>query len=151
VPEGKVEEGVLSKHDFEIDMTAGTVTCPGGQTVPISVSDSGFRSANFARAVCRDCPLKPRCCPAKPRRQIRIMEHEHHLQAGRRALSDPILSEHLRRTRPRIERLLGLLAHRYGARKCRYIGSAKARLHAAWAAALVNLNPIGHRLALQTR
>jgi hypothetical protein len=30
--------------------------------------------------------------------------------------------EHLRRTRPRIERLLGLLAVRYGARKSRYIG-----------------------------
>lgn len=146
VPEGKVEEGVLGKHDFEIDMTAGTVTCPGGQTVPISISKTGFRSANFTRAMCRDCPLKPRCCPSKPRRQIRIMEHEHQLQSGRQALRDPALSEHLRRTRPRIERLLGLLAHRYGARKSRYIGSAKARLQAAWAAALVNLNPIGHRL-----
>jgi len=71
------------------------------------------------------------------------------LLAGRRALADPDIAEHLRRTRPRIERLLGLLAHRYGARKSRYIGSAKARLQAAWAAALVNLNPIGHRLALQ--
>ena len=30
--------------------------------------------------------------------------------------------------RPRVERLLGLLAHRYGARKSRYIGSDKARL-----------------------
>jgi hypothetical protein len=38
--------------------------------------------------------------------------------------------------------------YRYGARKSRYIGSAKARLQAAWAAALVNLNPIGHQLAL---
>lgn len=146
VPEGKVEEGVLAKHDFEIDMTAGTVTCPGGQTVPISISKTGFRQANFVRAVCRDCPLKPRCCPNKTRRQIRIMQHEHQLQSGRQALRDPLASEHLRRTRPRIERLLGLLAHRYGARKSRYIGSAKARLQAAWAAALVNLNPIGHRL-----
>ena len=40
----------------------------------------------------------------------------------------------------------GLLAVRYGARKSRYIGSAEARLQAAWAAALVNLNPIGQRL-----
>jgi Transposase DDE domain len=68
--------------------------------------------------------------------------------AARQALADPATAEHLRRDRPRIERLLGLLAHRYGARKSRYIGSAKARLQAAWAAALVNLNPIGHRLAL---
>ena len=28
-----------------------------------------------------------------------------------------------------------------------YIGSGKARLQAAWTAALVNLNPIGQRLA----
>jgi hypothetical protein len=34
----------------------------------------------------------------------------------------------------------------YGARKSRYIGAAKARLQAAWAAALVNLNPIAHTL-----
>ena len=150
VPEGKVEEGVLGKHDFEIDMDSGTVTCPGGQTVAISVSKRGFRGANFTTAMCRDCPLKPRCCPGKPRRQIRIIDHEELLQAGRQALQDPMAGEHLRRTRPRIERLLGLLAHRYGARKSRYIGSAKSRLQAAWAAALVNLNPIGHRLMGQS-
>jgi hypothetical protein len=150
VPEGKVQEGVLGKHDFEIDMGSGTVTCPGGQTVQIGTSKTGFRTAYFQRAICRDCPLKPRCCPDRPRRQIRIMEHEQQLQAGRQALRDPVHSDHLRRTRPRIERLLGLLAHRYGARKSRYIGSAKARLQAAWAAALVNLNPIGHQLNTQT-
>lgn len=150
VPEGQVEEGVLGKHLFEISMDAGTVTCPGGHTVAISVSQSGFRGANFTTTMCRDCPLKQRCCPNRPRRQIRIMQHEHLLQAGRQAVRDPTASEHLRRTRPRIERLLGLLAHRYGARKSRYIGSAKARLQAAWAAALVNLNPIAHRLASQT-
>ena len=150
VPEGTVEEGVLGKRDFEIDLDAGTVTCPGEQTVVISVSRNGYRGANFTRAMCRDCPLKHRCCPSKPRRQIRLTEHERLLQAGRRALRNPTASEHLRRSRPRIERLLGLLVHRYGARKSRYIGSAKARLQAAWAAALVNLNPIGHRLNTHT-
>jgi Transposase DDE domain/Transposase domain (DUF772) len=149
VPAGKVAEDVLGKQDFHIDVSAGTVTCPDGHTVPIWTSPSGYRGASFTPAMCRDCPLKERCCPGRPRRQIRIMEHEHLLQAGRETLRDPVRSEHLRRTRPRIERLLGLLAHRYGARKSRYIGSAKTRLQAAWAAALVNLNPIGHRLALQ--
>ena len=62
----------------------------------------------------------------------------------------PATAEHLRRTRPRIERLLGLLAVRYGARKSRYIGRAKARLQAAWAAALVNLNPIARHLTART-
>jgi hypothetical protein len=150
VPEGKVEDDRLGKREFHIDMAAGTVTCPGGHTVPISISETGFRGANFTTAMCRGCPLKEQCCPGKSRRQIRLIEHEELLQAGRQALRDPTISEHLRRTRPRIERLLGLLAHRYGARKSRYLGSAKARLQAAWAAALVNLNPIARHLAAQT-
>ena len=149
VPEGKIDDTVLGKQDFGIDLDANTVTCPNRQTVPIWTTAKGYSGASFTAAMCRDCPLKERCCPGRPRRQIRIMEHEHLLQAGRAALKDPERSEHLRRTRPRIERLLGLLANRYGARKSRYIGSAKARLQAAWAAALVNLNPIGQRLAGQ--
>jgi Transposase DDE domain len=138
VPEGTIVA--------DIDLDADTITCPAGHTAQISTSKTGFRGANFPTAVCRDCPLKPRCCPGKARRFIRLQDHEQLLQAGRRALVDPATAEHLRRGRPRIERLLGLLAHRHGARKSRYIGSAKSRLQAAWAAALVNLNPIGHRL-----
>jgi hypothetical protein len=150
VPAGKIEENVLGKQDFEIDLSEGTVTCPGGHTVPIWTTSKGYSGASFTPAMCGTCPVKERCCPGRRRRQIRIMEHEHLLQTGRHALQDPDRSEHLRRTRPRIERLLGLLAHRYRARRSRYIGSAKARLQAAWAAALVNLNPIRHRLAAQT-
>jgi transposase len=149
VPEGKLVEGRLGKRDFEIDLDAGTATCPAGHTVALSTSKTGFRGANFTRDMCRGCPLKPRCCPGRARRQVNLTEHEDLLIAARQALADPDTAEHLRRTRPRIERLLGLLAGRYGARKSRYIGRAKARLQAAWAAALVNLNPISHHLAAQ--
>jgi len=147
VPTGKpTGEGRLAKRDFHIDFDAATVTCPAGHTVDISISASGFRGANFPASVCRGCPLKDACCPNRPRRQLNLGQHDELLQAGRRALDDPARANHLRRTRPRIERLLGLLAHRYGTRKSRYIGAAKARLQAAWAAALVNLNPIAHAL-----
>jgi hypothetical protein len=149
VPEGTIAEDRIGKREFDIDLDAGKVTCPSGHVVPISVSKTGFRGANFTTAMCRGCPLKPRCCPGKSRRQIRLADHEQLLQTGRRSLAEPATAEHLRRCRPRIERLLGLLAHRYGARKSRYIGSAKARLQVAWAAALVNLNPISHRLTNQ--
>jgi transposase len=150
VPEGKVVDGRLGKRDFQIDLDAGTVTCPAGHTVPISTSKTGFRGANFTSEMCRDCPLKATCCPARARRQLNLTDHEDLLIAARQALADPQTAEHLRRTRPRIERLLGLLAARYGARKSRYLGRAKARLQAAWAAALVNLNPIGRHLIAQT-
>jgi hypothetical protein len=151
VPAGTVIEGRLGKHDFQIDLDAGMVTCPAGHTVTISTSKTGYRGANFTRDSCSGCPLKPACCPGRTRRQINLREHEDLLLAARQALADPQAAEHLRRTRPRIERLLGLLAGRYGARKSRYIGRAKARLQAAWAAALVNLNPIGRCLAAQPR
>jgi hypothetical protein len=147
VPTGKpTGEGRLGKHDFHLDLVAGTVACPAGQTAQISTSQTGSRRASFSAAACRACPIKNSCCLDRSRRQISLGEHEELLLAARQALTDPATSEHLRRTRPRIERLLGLLAHRYGARKSRYIGTAKARLQAAWAAALVNLNPIAHAL-----
>jgi hypothetical protein len=151
VPEGTIlEEDRLRKRDFKIDLDAGIVTCPAGHTVVIATSKTGVRRANFTGASCQSCPLKAACCPNQPRRQIRLVEHEDLLIAARDALADPSTAAHLRRTRPRIERLLGLLACRYGARKCRYIGSKKARLQASWAAALVNLNPIGRQLVAQT-
>lgn len=150
VPENPVAEGRLGKQDFALDFDAGAVTCPAGHTVQISTSKKGYRAAYFPAGVCGACPLKDRCCPTQPRREIEVREHEELLAAARRALLDPATAEHLRRTRPRIERLLGLLAHRYRARKSRYIGSAKARLQAAWAAALVNLNPIARQIAAQT-
>jgi hypothetical protein len=148
VPEPPIREGRLGKRDFEIDLERGTVTCPAGHIAAIGTQPSGRRRALFSKALCRGCPLRSRCIgPRSLQKNLAILPEEELQARARRALQDPATAEHLRRNRPRIERLLGLLAHRYGARKSRYIGSAKARLQAAWAAALVNLNPIGHRLA----
>jgi hypothetical protein len=150
LPEAPVKAGRLAKRDFHIDLDAGTVTCPAGQSASLRTEPSGQRRASFAKAICDRCPLRNRCvAPGRGRRSILIAPDEELLIAARRALDDPNNAEHLRRTRPRIERLLGLLAHRYGARKSRYIGRAKARLQAAWAAALVNLNPIARHLTTQ--
>lgn len=151
VPVARVAQGRLGKRDFVIDTDAGEVTCPAGQVAPIGTAPSGERRAIFARAVCGACPLRDRCLgPKTPHKKLVLAPDQELLIAARQALDDPATAEHLRRTRPRIERLLGLLAHRYGARKSRYLGRAKARLQAAWAAALVNLNPIARHLAAQT-
>jgi hypothetical protein len=147
VPEAPVPDGRLGKRDFRIDLAAGTVTCPAGHVATIGTAPAGERRALFPRPVCSACPLRGRCLGPKTKQKIlRLAPDEDLLIAARRALQDPATAEHLRRTRPRIERLLGLLAHRYKARKSRYIGTAKSRLQAAWTAALVNLNPIGRHL-----
>lgn len=148
VPQAPIREGRLDKRDFTIDLLSGTVTCPAGHTAPIATQPSGQRRALFSRATCGGCPLKARCLgPRTVQKKLHLAPHEELLIAARQALEDPVNAEHLRRTRPRIERLLGLLAHRYGARKSRYIGTRKAHLQAAWAAALVNLNPLASHLS----
>ena len=150
VPEAPVREGRFGKRDFEIDLEAGTVTCPAGQVAKVHAQPAGARAAVFPGSVCRECPLRTRCLGPRSRfRSIRLAPEEELLIAARQALDDPDRAEHLRRTRPRIERLLALLVHHYGARKTRYIGAAKARLQALWAAALVNLNPIARHLGAE--
>ena len=148
---GMTKPGRFGKRDFHIDLDAATVTCPAGETTPIRTEPRGARRARFAKAACDRCALRDRCVqPAGGFKAVLLAPEEELLIAARQALDDPPTAEHLRRTRPRVERLLGLLAHRYKARRSRYIGTRKARLQAAWTAALVNLNPISRHLAAQT-
>ena len=110
-----------------------------------SPSASGERVARFARSDCEPCPLRARCAPGG-QRDIRISRREDLRQAALRVLSDPAERDHLTRTRPLIERLLGLIVYRYHGRKSRYLGTRKSTLQAAWTAVLVNLHPIAAAL-----
>jgi len=136
----------IPKGEFEIDLEAGTVTCPQGEETRMQRPDpKGERLARFSRKACEPCPLRQRCAPGG-QRAIRITRQEELRQRGAEALREPGLADYLRKTRMRIERLLGLLVHRYGARKSRYLGTKKAAFQAAWTAVLVNLHPIGAAL-----
>jgi len=148
VPEPPPPAGRIAKREFRIDLEAGTVSCPAGQLTPIPerAQASGQRLVRFKTALCRPCPLRASCAP-EGFRTLRLARREDLLQAGREMLKDPPTAERLRRTRPLIERLLGLLVHRYHARKSRYRGKRKACLQAAWTAVLVNLHPIEAALA----
>jgi hypothetical protein len=138
---------------LHIDVDSDTVTCPEGKTAPIYRPRANRkireRVARFAREDCEPCPLRARCAPGG-RRDIRISRREDLRQAALQALSDPAQREHLYRTRPRIERLLGLIIHRYQGRKSRYFGARKSTLQALWTAVLVNLHPIGAAPRAQT-
>ena len=151
---GAANENTIHKDHFAIDLAHHTVTCPQGKTAPIykprpsGPAADGTRVARFTPDDCQPCPLQERCAP-NGRRQIRVHRREDLRQAALRELADPIQLAHLKRTRPRIERLLGLIVHRYHARKSRYRGARKATLQAVWTAVLVNLHPIGAALRTQ--
>jgi hypothetical protein len=129
---GADNETTVHKDRFAIDLQAETVTCPQGHTAPIykprpsGPAADGTRVARFAANDCEPCPLRTRCAP-NGRRQIRVHRREDLRQAALRELADPLHHGHLKRTRPRIERLLGLIVHRYHARKSRYYGARKPR------------------------
>jgi transposase len=147
-------DDTIHKDHFAIDLHANAVTCPTGHIASISKfrrsrpAASGERVARFARTDCEPCPLRARCSPGG-RREIRISRREDLRQAALAQLADPAQREHLKRTRPRIERLLGLIAYRYHARTSRYNGADKSELQAVWTATLVNLHPIGAALRAQ--
>ena len=151
VPAGAPANDRFPKADFRIDLEGGRVICPAGHSAPIGPAQaSGQRVAGFARAQCAGCELAAGCLPPSGEpRQIRLGAREDLAIAARAALADPAGGEQLRRGRPRIERLLSLLAHRYRARKSRYFGRRKSLLQAAWSAALVNINPIGAAIRAQ--
>jgi transposase len=152
---GVANEHKLYRDEFTIDLTQGHVTCPKGQIANIhkprayGPRTDGVRIARFTPRQCEPCPLRERCAPSGTR-TIRINRREDLRKAAQRELADPAQFAHLKQTRPRIERLLGLIVYRYHARTSRYNGARTTELQAAWTATLVNLHPIGTALRTQT-
>ena len=120
--------GRFSKDDFDVDLDAGTVTCPSGQSVPIVRSDDGSGTARFGGR-CQSCPLRESCTTAAKGRSISVHRHEALLAKARAEQQDPAWADDYRATRPKVERKL---AHklRRGGRRARRRGLA--RVDADW-------------------
>ena len=115
-------EGGFTVDDFTVDEPAATVTCPAGNTRPIS----GTRVATFG-ALCRACPLRAQCTKSKTGRKIVLHERDDLLRRARRDWADkPELRENYRTFRPNVERVISQIASLGGRRlKLRYRGTTK--------------------------
>jgi hypothetical protein len=136
--------GGFTVDDFTVDQTAGVVTCPAGQTRPLSPR----RSVSFG-ALCRDCPLRARCTISKTGRSLVLHEHDDLLRAARAGwAADPELREDYRHHRPNIERVVSQVASQGGQRvKLRYRGTSKNHAWLKRRTAALNLrNLIGRGL-----
>jgi hypothetical protein len=114
-------EGGFTIDDFTVNEADATVTCPNGNTRPISTT----RVATFG-ALCRNCPLRAQCTTSKTGRKIVLHERDDLLRQARRDWKDnPDLRQRYRRHRPNIERVVSQIASRGGRRlKLRYRGAA---------------------------
>jgi hypothetical protein len=86
IDKSKRQDGTFSREDFTYDREADSYMCPGGkerlpgrrafQTIrPAAKDDSAIRY-RASKADCEPCPLKPRCCPNMPQRNVSRSIHE---------------------------------------------------------------------------
>ena len=143
--------GRFAKDRFDIDLAAGTVTCPAHVTVSIWPAKAGGGTAAFG-AACGNCPLAAQCTTSWAHRNHRCLR----AAAGPRPRR-PIrsrLARRLHRTRPKVERKIGhLMRRRHGGRRARMRSTTKVAADFSLLAAAVNLARLGvlglHRAAGQ--
>jgi len=131
--------GLFSKDRFDIDLGAGTVSCPAGVTAPIRFARAGGGIAYFG-SVCLGCPLRARCTSAADGRSVSIGPHEQTLTDARDRQTDPAWVADYRATRPKVERKLAhLMRRRHGGRRARVRGRARVDADFRLLAAATNL------------
>jgi DDE family transposase/transposase-like protein DUF772 len=133
--------GRFSKDRFDIDLQAGTATCPAGVAVAFRATGHQRHAAvaEFGTA-CADCPLRAHCTTAATGRTITIGPHEAALAAARARQLDPDWINDYRTTRPKVERKIGHLMRRHhGGRRVRVRGTHKVDADFRLLAAGVNL------------
>jgi hypothetical protein len=139
--------GHFTKDQFQIDLAAGTVTCPAKRTAPIVYNPNPRHrhhgQASFGPA-CVTCPLRGRCTSAAAGRTITITAYEAELAAARARQADPDRAADYRATRPKVERKLAhLVRRRHGGRRVRVRGLVKVAADFKLLAAAVNLARLG--------
>jgi len=72
IDKSKREDGTFSREDFIYDKARDCYVCPTGKTL---TTTGHIRNGNLLAYLatvhdCRDCPLKPNCCPKTPQRKI---------------------------------------------------------------------------------
>ena len=155
---GRPNRKHFPKHDFTIDLAAGSCTCPAGQVthtiVPAGKRKDGagrvhrLQAFRFDAGVCQGCPLRSECYTAKGRkgRQVLIHPQEGLLQQAR-ALQQSADYDEYRQLRVVVEHRLARLTQ-LGIRQARYFGRVKTKFQLYLAATVANLTLMAGKLGL---
>ena len=152
---GRPNRKHFPKHDFHLDLAAGSCTCPVGQ-VTHTIVPAGKRTDRTGRvhrlqafqfdgAECRVCPLRSRCIAAKGRQGRRVLIHpQEALLQEARALQQSAAYDEYRARRVVAEHRLA----RLGIRQSRYFGRVKTRFQLYLAATVANLTLVLGKIGL---
>ncbi len=142
-------QGQFTKEAFQIDLEAGTCTCPAGKVTREMISANSRKDRNgrsisarafqFEAAVCAGCSLRQACTRAAPGRgrEVRIHPQERLLQAARALQASPEFHDYREKRQAAEHRVARLI--QLGIRKSRYFGQTKTLSQVMLAATVANL------------
>jgi Transposase DDE domain len=131
-------QAFFTKTAFEIDLQAGTCTCPNQHTTrDLRPAKGGGGTFVFATEVCAACPLRSQCTRSQGGRTVQLHPQEALLQQARELQASPVFDE-ARRRRQVVEHRIARLVQ-LGIRQARYFGRTKTLFQLCLAAAVANL------------
>ena len=158
---GRPNKAYFPEEDFQIDLAAGTCTCPAGQ-VTHTLHTTGTRtnrlgqvypsqSFQFDPAVCGLCPLRSQCVAAgeDKGRTVALHPQEALLQPARAFQQSENFAEYRSRRQAAEHRLARLV--QLGVRQSRYFGRAKTRFQLLMAATVANLTLVATKMGIMSQ
>jgi hypothetical protein len=137
VPEMQ-NQGYFAKTDFQIDLEAGTCTCPNQQTTSdLRPANGGGGTFVFATETCAACPVRAQCTRGQGGRTVQLHPQEALLQQARELQASPAFDD-IRQRRQVVEHRIARLVQ-LGIRQARYFGRTKTLFQLGLAAAVANL------------
>jgi hypothetical protein len=130
-------------EQFTLSADQQTLRCPAGQTATFRrrVWTGRGWQFYFPRSACASCPLQALCVPVLPKgkgRGVIKNDYEAEYQAARAKAQTPAYAQ-VRREHPAIERKLGEMVRRHGARRARYWGQPRVFLQQLVTGWVVNI------------
>jgi hypothetical protein len=128
----------FAKTAFQIDLEAGTCTCPAKQVSrDFRPAEGGGGLFVFATETCAACPVRAQCTRSQGGRTVQVHPQEALLQQARELQASPTFAE-ARRRRQVVEHRIARLVQ-LGIRQARYVGRTKTVFQVCLAAAVANL------------
>jgi hypothetical protein len=137
-------QAFFAKTAFEIDVEAGTCTCPNQQTTSdLRPAKGGGGTFVFATEICAACPLRAQCTRGQGGRTVQLHPQEALLKQARALQASPAFDE-IRQRRQVVEHRIARLVQ-LGIRQARYFGRTKTLFQLSLAAAVANLTLLAAR------